>query len=444
MRIMMKSVQTTLFAAAGLLLSSSLVSAQDWPQWRGTNRDAKATFQVPATWPKELKERWKVKVGDGVATPSLVGDKLFVFSREGKNEIVRCLDAATGKQLWEDKYEARAADGPASGFGGPRCSPTVAEGKVVTLGVRGTVSCLDASTGKVLWRKDEIKGWPMFYTSSSPLIVDGLVVAQLGSDRQGGIVGYDLATGAEKWKWMGEGPAYASLSLINVGKIKLVIAMTKAKMVGLNSTDGKLLWEAPFAVQGRGYNAASPVIDGQTLVYAGSGRGATAVKFSMDGDKLVAKELWKNTEKSVMYNTPIIKDGLLFGMTATNELFCLNMDTGKTAWSAPFSPAPAGATPPPAAGGAGRGGAGRGGAGGGRRGGGGRSGGGYGSIVDAGSVLVALTPSSQLLVYKPSADKFEEVARIKVASSQTYAYPVLSGDRLFVKDQDSVTLLGVQ
>jgi outer membrane protein assembly factor BamB len=151
----------------------------------------------------------------------------------------------------------------------------------------------------------------------------------------------------------------------------------------------------------------------------------------MEGDRLVAKELWKNTEKSVMYNTPVIKDGFLYGLTSSNELYCINMKDGKTAWSTPFSRS---AAPAPAAGGGGAGGA--------RRGGGGmRSGGGYGSIVDAGSVLVALTPSSQLLVYKPNPAKFEEVARIKVSGSPTYAYPVLSGDRVFVKDQDSVALL---
>jgi outer membrane protein assembly factor BamB len=426
----MKSVQTTVLAA-GLLLGSGLAQAQDWPQWRGAHRDAKATFQAPATWPKELKEKWKVKVGDGVATPSLVGDKLYVFTREGKDEITRCLDAASGKQIWEDKYQAPAVTGPAIRFAGPRTSPTVLDGKVVTLGVDGTLSCLDAATGKVLWRKDEIKGWPRFYTSSSPLVVNGVCIAQLGKDNEGGIVAYDLNSGEQKWKWTGDGPAYASPSLMTVGDTNLVIAMTSKTMVALNAADGKLLWEAPFPVARGGYNASTPIVDGQTLIYGGSGRGATAVKFAMEGDRLVAKELWKNTEKSVMYNTPVIKDGFLYGLTSSNELYCINMKDGKTAWSTPFSRS---AAPAPAAGGGGAGGA--------RRGGGGmRSGGGYGSIVDAGSVLVALTPSSQLLVYKPNPAKFEEVARIKVSGSPTYAYPVLSGDRVFVKDQDSVALL---
>src|SRR5206468_2491356 len=137
--------------AAWVLLCGTHAQAQDWPQWRGANRDAKVTgFHAPATWPKELTQKWKVTVGDGVATPALVDGKLYVFSRQGGDEITRCLDANTGKEIWEDKIAAKPASGPAGSFPGPRSSPTVAEGKVVTLGVQGHLSCLDAATGKVL------------------------------------------------------------------------------------------------------------------------------------------------------------------------------------------------------------------------------------------------------------------------------------------------------
>ena len=154
---------------------------------------------------------------------------------------------------------------------------------------------------------------------------------QMGSESKGGIVAYDMTSGAEKWKWTGDGTAYASPAFMKVGNTKLAIAMTATKMVALNVTDGKLLWEAPFPLAGRGgYNAATPIVDGQTLIYTGSSRGVTAVKFEMEGDKLVAKELWKNADKSVQFNTPVIKDGLLDGLTLTNELFCINVQTGKT------------------------------------------------------------------------------------------------------------------
>src|ERR1700676_1494216 len=112
-----------------VLIGAGRALAQDWPQWRGPNRDARATgFKAPATWPKELTRKWKVTVGDGVATPALVSDKLYVFSREDGQEIIRCLKADSGKEVWAEKYKAAAIGGPASGFPGPRCSPAVADG----------------------------------------------------------------------------------------------------------------------------------------------------------------------------------------------------------------------------------------------------------------------------------------------------------------------------
>jgi outer membrane protein assembly factor BamB len=445
--------------------------AQDWPQWRGTNRDAKAAaFTVPASWPKALTQKWKLAVGEGVATPALVGDKLYVFARQNDNEVLRCLDAATSNEIWQDKYPAQGATGPASEFSGPRCSPAVAEGKVVTLGVRGMLSCLDAETGKKLWRKDDFQGAvPRFYASSSPIIVDGLCIAQLGGEGSGAIVAYDLTSGDQKWKWTGDGTANASPSLMIVGSAKLLIAETDHKIVAVSVADGKQLWETPFAAEGRGaYNAASPIVDGQILIYSGGGRGTRAVKIAKEGDGFIGKELWSNPEKSVQFASPVLKDGLVYGLSESNELFCLNAETGKSAWSTSVGSAggrggggrPGGGGPggPPGGPGGGRPGGPGGGPGGpggrpgggmgGRGGFGGRGGGmgrgGYGTIVDAGSVLMALTPGSELIVFQPGESKYTEQAKIKVADSPTYAYPVLSGNRVFVKDQDSVTLWTVE
>lgn len=390
-----------------------LCVAADWPQWRGPNRDGKATeFTAPKTWPKELTKKWTVPVGNANATPALVGDKLFVFAYEGGNEVTRCLDAASGKELWQDKYEVQGATRPAAGpHEGPRASPTVADGKVVTYGVRGTLSCLDATTGKVLWRKDDFKSWPRFYTSSSPVVADGLCVAQQGGENKGGIVAYDLATGAERWKWTEDGTAYASPVLLVLDGTKVVVAETANKVVALGLADGKVLWEAPYPVPKKmGYNAASPtVVDAQTVLIAGSDRGVKAVRFEKQGDKLAAKELWHNTDNSVQFNSPVVKNGLVFGISNRDALFCLDAKTGKTNWTAPIKGAR-----------------------------------GFGSVVDAGPVLITLTPAAQLVVFEPSDSGFKQVATYKVADSPTYAYPVVAGNRVFVKDNDSLTLWTIE
>src|SRR6185436_3471944 len=158
---------------------------------------------APKTWPKTLTQKWKVSVGDGVASPALVGETIYVFSRQDGNEIVRALKSETGQEIWQEKYEALGASGAAQSFSGPRSSPTVAEGKVITLGVRGMLSCLEASTGKKLWRKDDIQGYPRFHPSSSPIITDGLCIAQLGGPDNGAVAAYALNTGEQKWRWSG-------------------------------------------------------------------------------------------------------------------------------------------------------------------------------------------------------------------------------------------------
>lgn len=443
---------------ATAVLSYSLYSAAtetfalDWPQYLGEDRTAKASFVPPEAWPKELIPKWKLTVGDGVATPALVGERLYVFTRQEGGEILRCLAAATGNEIWKsEKFDVLPAERPAQDFAGPRSSPTVSAGKVVTLGLRGALSCYDANKGNLLWRKEDFKGvFPRFFTSASPVVTDGLCIAALGGNDRGGVIAYDLNTGDEKWRWEGEGASYASPVLLTAGGTKLVIAEMDKKILGLAVKNGEVLWETPFVVPGRGYNAATPMVDGNTLYYGGSGRPLTAVKFTKQGDAIVASQLWQNPEMTLQFNTPVMKNGTLFGLTANNDLFAVNRD-GKTAWTSPATPAQATANPPPNnpptqagtsepagtnAPAVTRGPGGSGGRGG--RGGGGR--GGYAQIVDAGSVLLALTPAAELIVFKPDEKSYSEMARIKVADSPTYAYPVVSGKRIFVKGKNDLSL----
>ena len=158
-------------------------------------------------------------------------------TRQGGDEVTSCLDAATGKILWQDKYAARAVTGaaigmPGLGGPGPRSSPAVAEGKICTLGVGGVLSCLDAGSGKVVWRKDS-KAWPQFFTASSPIIEDGKCIAYLGGRGKGEIVAYDLASGDEKWKWEGEGPAYGSFALMTVDGTKQLVTPTEKSLLAI-------------------------------------------------------------------------------------------------------------------------------------------------------------------------------------------------------------------
>ena len=196
-----------------------------------------------------------------------------------------CLSAADGNVLWENKYPAKAVTGPsARDHAGPRSSPAVAEGSVVTLGATGVVSCVDAASGKTVWRNEDYKKVPQFYTSTLPIVVDGMAVVQLGGSGNGTTVAFDLASGSAKWTWKGDGPSYASPVLMTVDGVKQIVTLTDKNVVGLAAADGKVLWEIPFAPGGRmSYNAATPIVEGDTVIFTGQGRGTKAVKVEKDG-----------------------------------------------------------------------------------------------------------------------------------------------------------------
>lgn len=401
-----------ILCASLVIVSVCTVALADWPQWRGANGDAKVSdFKAPQTWPKQLTQKWTQSVGTGDATPALVRNHLYVFSRQGPAEVTQCLEAETGKQVWQEKYEPGVSvQGAAGSHPGPRSSPAVADGKVVTLGVSGVVSCFDAESGKLLWRKDPYKSWPQFYTASSPIIVNGMCIAQLGGKGGGAMMAFDPATGEDKWKADTDGPAYATPVVMTADGVQQLVGQTDKSLIGVALADGKVLWQLPAQPARMSQNAVTPVIDGDVVIYSGQGKGTAAVKIEKQGDAFAPKEMWSNPDLSSGFATPVLMDGHLFGLTNRASFFCLDARTGKTLWTSPARHGERG----------------------------------FGSIVDAGSVLLALTPAGDLIALKPSDKEYSELASIKLPDSQPYAYPVVSGDRIFIKGQDSVSLYTIE
>jgi outer membrane protein assembly factor BamB len=395
------------FGVAMVLLTMS-ATADDWPQWRGPNRDNKVTgFDAPATWPKALSKKWTVKVGEGLSSPALVGDKLFVFTREGDQEVARCLDLASGKEVWKEGYKAERVTPPGAGggrFTGTRSSPAVGDGKVCTFGVAGVLTCRDAATGKQLWQK-ETKGRPSFFTSCSPVITEGLCIVHTGGGRgaSGQLTAYELATGNEKWSWDRDPPSYGSPIIATLGGTKQVVELTDRNLVGVSLADGKDLWSIGFKQSGgggRAYQTATPVIAEGHVILAGR-----AFAIDASGGKFTVKDLEWSAEVPHIYNTPVLKDGKLYGLTgsgSSSKLFCQDARSGAVLWIDSMSR------------------------------------GECGEIYDVGAVLIALSSDTNLLVFKPSDKGYEEVAKYKVADTPTWASPVLTGKMIVVKDRDSV------
>jgi outer membrane protein assembly factor BamB len=348
-------------------------------------------------------------VGTGDSTPALVGEKLFVLSRQGSEEVIRCMDAADGKELWQQKYAAPTVTGPPSQHPGPASSPLVADGKVLALGVSGIVSCVEMSSGKLLWRRDDFPAnWARTYTAFSPILVDGLCIIQLGEKGSGQVIALDVATGQTKWTCAGDGPAFASPSLMSVDGVRQIITLTEKSVVGIGVADGKLLWQIPFPFQGSAQNACTPIVDGTTMIFTGQGRGTTAVKIEKQGDAYSVSEMWNNPQVGSQFSTPVLKNGFLYGLSDRGLFFCMNAKTGEAVWTDTVRRAN------------------------------------FGAIIDGGDVILALTQNSTLSVFQATRDAYKELASIKVADKQTYAHPIVSGKRIFVKDLDSVALLVIE
>lgn len=405
----MKTTANKLFLSTFFLFIGIMIcSAQDWPQWRGINRDGKVSgFKTPQAWPQQFTQIWKVSVGLGDATPALVNNKLYAFGKLGDKEIIQCLDASNGKQVWQSEgYPSAPTQGPASSHPGPRSSVAVTDGKVVTVGAWGDVSCFDASNGKLLWRNEDYKGKvPQFYTGMSPLIEGGVCFTHLGGPQTGSFVAFNLSSGTVKWKVDGEGPAYGSPVLMNIDGIKQIVFQSMTKLVSFNLTDGKQLWEylTPTG-SGRVTNATSPIVDQSKLFFTGLNNGFNAIEIKKDGNTFTINKLWTNPDFNTDFSTPILKDGFLYGLNSQGRLFCINASNGQTGW---FDSTPL------------------------QR---------FGSLIDAGKEIIVLTSNSNFVVLNPNGQKFDQVSQMKLSGNDYYAHPILTGDKIIIKDTDSLTM----
>lgn len=392
---------------AGFLLAAW---SQDWPQWRGPNRDGIAgAFSEPKVWPEKLKLKWKVNVGEGHSSPVVVGGKIYLHTRQGDREVVSCLRPETGQVIWQEGYAAPyAVDPGAVRHGkGVKSTPVVADGRICTFGINGTLSCFDAKTGKPLWRKEF--GSPDFGTATSPVVDRGLLIAHVGTNGRGALTAFDAQTGAEKWSWKGDGPAYASSIVAELGGTRQVVTQSQHNIVGVSAATGELLWRIPFSTPYE-QNIVTPVLYRETLILSGLDNGVRGVKVLKRGSEWVTETVWQNKDVGMYMNSPVVSGDLLFGLSylKRGQFFCLDPRNGATLWTSEGRQADNAA------------------------------------IVDAGSVLFFLTNNAELIVARKSAKGFEPLRKYSVADSPTWAHPVILNSGVLIKDATTLALWGAE
>jgi outer membrane protein assembly factor BamB len=411
----MNQLRRLLLTVASALLCTAIVRAADWPQWRGPNRDGVVRgVRVPDKWPKGLKEEWKVTIGEGVSSPVVVGDRAFVFTRQKDDEVVICIDLASGKELWKSEPYGAPYDwwpGEGNFTKGPRSTPTVADGRVYTAGVSGVISCLDAKTGKVLWRKDS-KDRPPYGGPASPLVTDGLCIVHLGCDNRGdkdGLTAFDAATGVVKWRLAdGSRPGSGSPIVAELAGERQVVLLTSWNLRGVSLASGKTLWGVKL--DGPEKNS-TPVLYKDHIIFADYKERLRAIRLEKGDKGLTPKEVWRGDIPGPYMSTPVLDGDLLFGMSVRGRgcFCCLDAKSGKTLWESEE-----------------------------------KQGFGYATFLNAGSVWLFLTDRGRLVVVKPGGKEFESIAEYKVSDRQTIPHPVFLGDRILIKDDQNLRSFAIK
>jgi outer membrane protein assembly factor BamB len=370
---------------------------------------------VPAAWPKTLKEEWKVTVGVGHASPVESDGRIYVFARQGEDEVLLCLDSTTGKEIWRSSQAISYEMHPAAlGHGkGPKSTPVVSNGTVYTFGISGVLSAHDASSGKLKWRREFSKEYPktspLFGTAMSPLVDSGLLIAHVGGHDKGALTAFDAETGAVKWSNNMDGPAYASPIIVTLAGVRQIVTFMQKDIVGVDFATGQLLWKLPAKTQ-YDENCNTVITYKDLLIFSREEQGLAAIRLVKQGAEIVPQQVWNNKEAELYLSTPVLQGNLLFGMTARQkgQFFAVDADTGKTVWQSP-----------------------------------GRMGENAAILNLGGKALLFLTNDANLIVQPVVAKAYSPVAQYSVAASPTWAHPLVLGRRILIKDETTLISLAI-
>jgi outer membrane protein assembly factor BamB len=404
-------------ASLACLAATLTLGAADWNQYRGAQTGGISPEAIPGgAWGTTPKRLWRVPTSAGLSSFTVGEGKVFtVVSRStetGPAEVCLGLDAATGKELWATptgiaKYQGGADSGTPDNKGGdgPRSTPAIVGGRVLVYSSTMVLQCLEASSGKVLWKQDVIGsfgGKIIRWQSAMSPVVDGGLVYVAGGGAGQSMLAFKQATGELAWK-AGEGAiTHATPALATIHGVRQVIYLLQTGLVSVEAATGSPLWTFSFPY--RTCTGCSPVVAGDVVFCtAGYEIGGAACQIVRDAGRFEAKELWRvagNNELASLWSTPVQKDGFLYGMISfkrfgSGPLKCVDLKTGNVRWEQP--------------------------------------GFGAGQVILAGKYLLALADNGQLVVVEAAPDAYKEVARFKAVTGKCWSTPALSDGCIYVR-----------
>ena len=321
--------------------------ANEWPQFLGPQRNGLSTEtglleQWPDGGPKVV---WRVPGGVGMSGLAISrGRVLTMVQREGQQWLV-ALNNITGESIWKQEI----ADAYRNPMGdGPRATPTIDGDRVFVFSGEGRLTAISFKDGSKLWSHDplaELSGKESEYgMASSPLVIGDQVIVTVGAPKAT-LVAYDTKTGKQVWTAGNDPAGYSSPTLLDVGGRSQIVSYTGRSALGIAPKTGEVLWRYPFETN-YDCNIATPLsVKGQLLLSAGENHGSILLDLKPKGDKFELTEVWQSYgPKSVLrseWQTPLLLDGFLYGMDnvggagPVTHLTCVNAMTGERAWQVP-------------------------------------------------------------------------------------------------------------
>lgn len=386
-----------LAASVILCCAPSLKAAPfDWYRWRGPdlNGISKETgwqFEWPAEGPKQL---WKASVGTGFSSMAVSEGRVYTMGNQNGKESVWCLDAETGKEIWRHTYDAPLD--PNLYEGGPNATPAV-DGKVVyTLSRKGHLFSFEAVTGKILWNKNvatELSAkLPEWGLSGSPLVEGDLVVLNAGTHGSA----FDKKNGRLVWSTGKEATGFATPVPLDMGGQRCVAIFGAKALAALDVKTGRELWRFPWKTS-YDINAADPIIAGD-LIFVSSGYGTGGGLIRLTGGKPTA--VWQNKNMHNQLNSSVLIKGHLYGISGQSghggDLRCVELATGTLKWKEPSA--------------------------------------GLGSLMAADGKLIVLGEKGELIIAEADPTAFKPISRAQVLGGRCWTAPVLSNGRIFCRN----------
>ena len=395
-------------AVWALLAASPVGWGQDWPQFRGPSRDGVVPGQeslpeFPAGGPRLV---WERAVGSGFSAPAIAGERLVLFHRQGSLEVVEALQAVDGERIWEFSYETTYKDD--FGFeNGPRATPVIANGRLFTFGAAGVLHCLDLETGAKRWSVDTHaefgvrKGF--FGAASTPLVLDGRVIANIGGADGAGIVAFDAESGAKVWIATDHEASYSSPVAARIDGALLAIFFTREGLVALEPETGRVAYQRRWRARSHAsVNAATAVVLGD-IVFLSASYGTGAIAMRLRNGQI--EVLWSGEDVIDNHYSSCVRSGsTLFGFHGRQEygqsFRAADLVTGEVLWSSERLPA--------------------------------------GSVLRVGNRLLLLLETGELLLAAASREQFEVLARAQILGRETRAFPAVANGLLFARDRDTL------